>query len=462
MHALSIHALNKHFDDGSLTSEALVTTLLKRIQTIEPRLNSLADINHQALLEARRLDVERKTQGKRSLLHGIPIVVKDNIFTKDGLRTTANSRVFRHFYAPYDATLITHLKAAGAIILAKANCSEFAYFMSMGRMPSGYGSLNKQVKHPYNPVIDPLGSSTGSAVAVAAELAVASVGTETNGSLMSPAKQNSVVSLKPTLGQISRHGIIPITLRQDTAGPMAKTVEDAAILFQVMQGVDVKDMATTDINHKPYDLNTLYQPLKGLKIGVLRWKNHALSDEEQTILNAAETILKAQGVHIKAVQLTYDLVDNRLTMHPEFKRDFNHFLSQLGSNAPVTSLSALIKENQKTPALNLVYGQTDLIKAQGKDIRLKDPAYLAALLLQEKQLLPYLALFDDVDLLITTQITGYPAIAGLPSVIVPAKPLTDLTPHSVLFIGPRWSDDLILNCAYHYELATKHRIAPTF
>lgn len=464
MKEYSIRELYDLLNQGTLSSKSLVSMYLERIDTYDAKLNSLGDLNIDALQIAENLDEERQKKGPRSLLHGIPIVVKDNIFTHDSMRTTANSYVFNNFYAPYDATIVKKLKDAGAIILAKANCSEFAYFMSMGRMPSGFGSMYGQVKHPYNSKIDPLGSSTGSAVAVAANLIPASIGTETNGSLMSPAQQNSIVSIKPTVGLVSRHGIIPISRLQDTAGPMSRTVEDSAILLSVITGKDSHDEATIQASEKASDyLKAIQHPPKVNKIGMLRFENYPNDKEENQILEEAKKIFKMLDIEVIEINYTYDLPSNRETLQHEFKVEMNHFLHSLGVHAPVHSLKEIIDFNLTHYRRCLKYGQTDLIQSEMTDGRLKSNDYRKQKKALMKSIDHYLSLFVDheLDALITTKITGYPAIAGLPSLIIPAKPLITENPKSLLLIAPKWQEAVMLGLGHHYEQNTKHRVPPS-
>ncbi len=463
MKEYTIIELYELLNKGEFTSKQLVQMYIDRIQRHDGYLNSLADMNIEALHIAEVLDEERRQNGPRSYLHGIPVVVKDNIFTHDSMRTTVNSYAFKDFYAPFDATIVKKLKDAGAIILAKANCSEFAYFMSMGKMPSGYGSMFGQVKHPYNSNIDPLGSSTGSAVSVAANLIPVSIGTETNGSLMSPAQQNSVVSLKPTLGLVSRHGIVPISRLQDTAGPMSRTVEDSAIVMDIIYGKDDNDIATHRI---PDFSNSYYETLKNKpnikRIGLLRFDNYPNDSEEEKILSEAKELFKSLNIEITDIEFTYNLPSNRITLQHEFKHEINAFLSSLSAYTNMRTLKDIIDYNKQQSLRCLRYGQVDLIQSEMTDGRLKDQTYLSLRksLVQEVDM--FKSLFDkyQIDAMITTKISGYPAIAGIPSMIVPAKPLIDLSPKSLILLGKEWQEHTLFNLAYYYEHQTQHRVPP--
>jgi len=460
----SLLEINDQLESGKITSLELVKQSLNAIKNHNAYLNALGDVNHHAIFEAKALDLEQSLKGRRSKLHGVPILIKDNILTKGNMRTTLNARAFKNFYAPYDATIIKKLKAAGAIIIAKASLSEFAYYMSTTSMPSGYGSLFKQVVHPYDKTMDPLGSSTGSAVGVAAGYTPLSIGTETNGSLISPANANSIVTIKPTLGLVSRHGIFPVSTMQDTAGPMAQTVKDCAIGLDIIKGNDVHDVATNMIpEHKNNYLNACDQSIKGVKIGLLNYKSHEAKGEEKDLQLEAKRFLEAKGAIIKMMTHPYDLPDNTKTLSPEFKRDFNGFLQTISAVSPINSLSDLIHENFVNRRLNLKHGQGRFLEAQGSDIRLSDPSYIEAREKTDQSIDKFLKLYQthDVDCLMTTKITGYAPVGGLPVIGVPAKALKDKKPISMLFIGKHFSESLLFSIAHAYEQATQKRIPPT-
>ncbi len=456
-------SLKNALEAGEITSEDMVRFYLKRIETYDDNLNSLADLNADAILEAKRLDQMRKANKILGPMHGIPLVIKDNILSKDSMRTTANAEVFKDFFAPYDATIVKKLRESGAIILAKGNCSEFAYFMSMGKMPSGYGSMHGQVIHPYDKTLDPLGSSTGSAVSVAAGLSPISIGTETNGSLASPAQANSVVTIKPTLGLVSRYGIVPISRYQDTAGPMSLTVKDAALLLDVIKGKDQHDPYTDMIPKETCSyLNACDDPIKGMKIGILSFEKHEEAGEEKAILEEAQQIFEQQHITVETIKIPYDLPNNLITMIPEFKRDLNQFLSTVQGHTPINSLEELIAFNKEHPQKRLRYGQQHFQAAQMTDGRLKDPTYLKTKRAIKKSIDTFLKLFDQyhLDAIVTTKITGYAPMGGLPLISIPAKPLNDKKPCNLLFIGRTFSEQSLLPLAHRYEKQTKKRIQP--
>ena len=437
------------------SSEAQVKRTLKRIAQFDGYLNAMADINPHVLLEAQSI----KSQ-KHGPLTGVPIALKDNIFTTDGLRTTCNSQVFKSFHAPYEATIVRKLREAGALILGKTNCSEFAYFMAMGTMPSGFGSLHGQVKNPYDPTQDPLGSSTGSAVAVAAGLVPMAIGTETNGSLVSPAMRLGIVTLKPTLGSVSRHGIVPISSRQDTAGPMTETVRDTAVLFDTIKGYDPKDPLS--VEHPSLSVSTastLSNSIKGLRVALLSYEQAPYTKQEQAMLDETRMVLEQQGCETVAVSHKIDLISNLKTLAPEFKRDLNHFLAKLGPAAPVRSLTELIAFNRDHASLCLPYGQAIFHLSEGADYRLKDKTYLTARKKLDDAITAFLTIFSThrVDAIVTGRITGYAPIGGLPCLHVPGVSMPSSEPRGVLFIGKKWSEETLLRLGHHYEQSTKYR-----
>lgn len=449
------HEKNSKNETAETASEIQVKLSLKRIAQFDGYLNAFADVNPHVLLEAQTIQSQ-----KHGPLAGMPIAIKDNVFTTDGLRTTCNSQVFKFFHAPYEATIVKKLREAGALIVGKANCSEFAYFMAMGTMPSGFGSLHGQVKNPYDPAQDPLGSSTGSAVAVAAGLVPMAIGTETNGSLVSPAMRLGIVTLKPTLGSVSRHGIIPISSRQDTAGPMTETVHDAAVLFDAMKGYDEQDPLSVD--HPSLAVSTaktISNSIKGLRVAILDYEQAPYTKQEQAMLDEARNHLEQQGCETVSVSHKIDLISNLKTLAPEFKRDINHFLAKLGPAAPVKSLTELIAYNREHSALCLPYGQAIFHLSEGADMRLKNSRYLTARKQLDDAIEAFLAIFSthQVDAIVTGRITGYAPIGGLPCLHVPGVSMPNAEPRGVLFIGKKWSEEMLFRLGYHYEQATKHR-----
>jgi len=455
----SVETLSTMLNDQSITSSELVNHYWKQIKSMNPTLNAFIDLNHEAFLEARRLDQERKTKGPRSLFHGIPVVIKDNILTNDHMRTTVNSRVFKNYFASEDAFIVKCLRDAGAIILGKTTLSEFAYYMSKTTMPSGYGSLMGQTISAFDAALDPLGSSTGSAVAVSAGMAPIAIGTETNGSLMSPAKNNSLVSIKPTLGVVSRHGIFPISYNQDTAGPLSQTVRDSAHLLDVIKGYDASDSASTS---QPANYaSATKEPVDTMRIGVLNLSIAKTTDTHQTIKEEAMRVFEAEGVQCIEIDHTYDLPNNMHILSSEMKRDMNHFLHTL-SNAPVRSFDALTHANRTRYRHNLKHGQGLFYDALGRDMTLSDATYMDARLKTNDSIARFLNLFDthNLDAIITPYYHPYAAVGGLPSVSVPAKTIKDNAPESLLFVGRPFSEPALITLAYRYEQKTQHRETP--
>ncbi len=467
MKEYTIKQLAEGLDSGKWTSVDLVHMYLERIEAIDQNgleLNSIAQVNPDVYAIARQRDEERNSKGPRSILHGIPLVLKDNINTKDKQNTTAGSLALANFIAPYEAHIVTLLEQSGAIILGKANLSEFAYFMSFGDMPSGYGSRFGQVKSPYSEKIDPLGSSTGSAVAVAANLIPIAIGTETNGSLTAPAQNNSIVTIKPTLGLVSRTGIIPISHLQDTAGPLTRTVADAAILLEAIVGKDPADKATLLRKEKDYHFSKTYdQPIDQLTVGFLTFDNIAYEEEEIRIFKKAMQILEPKAKAIKQVHLEHPQMPNHKTLIYEFKADINHYFHTVQESSPISSLKELIEFNKKDPKRCLKYGQSIFEAAEETSGTLTEQEYVET----RKQLLEDANAFnrimeqEGIDVLVMNRRTSHAPIAGNPVAAVPAKALVDDIPRSLFFVAKNFDDQYCLQVAYQYEQATKYRIPPT-
>jgi len=450
-------------NNKSFTSVELVNLYLNQVKLYDSYLNAVSELNPDALKIAAELDQERLTKGPRSPLHGIPIFLKDNINTKDQMHTTANSLALSDLIAPYEATIANQLRNAGAVILGKTNLSEFAHFMSYS-MPSGYGSRNGQVINPYNKKLDPLGSSTGSAVAIAANMIPVAIGTETNGSLMAPAYYNSIVSIKPTLGLVSRYGIIPISGNQDTAGPMGKTVADCAILLDQIVGQDINDPSTLHDNHpREFYSKAIKKSVRGMSVGIVHFSNHSYKDEEKKVLLEAKNKLGKKGVFVIDIVIKSGSMNNLKSLLYEFKHDLNHYLKTVEGSTKMKSLQDIISFNQEDPEVRLKYGQTILIDSDKTSGQLDEPKYLSI----RKKLLKEANRFEDLmqklhlDALLSTRWSSYAPIAGNPSICVPGKPLIDLKPISVVFVGKKFDDATLISITHAYEQATKHRIPPT-
>jgi len=465
MKEFTLKELITGLETGKFTSKKLVDMYLERILKYDrsgPELNAIAEINPEVYEIAHILDQERSEGKIRSKLHGIPIVIKDNINTKDMMHTSASSIALENFYAPDDAYIIKKLKAAGVIILGKGNLSEFAYFMSFDNMPSGYGSRFGQVKSPYSKNIDPLGSSTGPAVAVAANLIPVSIGTETNGSLTAPAKNNSITTIKPSLGLVSRTGIIPISHHQDTAGPLGRTLEDCVYLLQEIYGFDEEDLYTYEIKNKTYDfVKALDKEIIGKKIGFVKFTNLDYDEEEVNIENEAKELFLKAGSKIIDIDIENKDMPNHITLIYDFKVDLNHYLAKYQPQG-IKTLKDLIAFNDQDSRNRLKYGQSIFTAAEKTSGALTEPEYY----LKRKEVLDkageYQKILEEnnLDVLISVKRTSHAPIYGNPVIAIPAKALKDDKPRSLFFIGKKYDDDKILSFANVYEKSTKKRLAP--
>jgi amidase len=471
----AIAELQAAMEAGELTSAELTRVFLRRIETYDrsgPRLNSVLEVSPDAGETAEGLDRERAGGRVRGVLHGVPVLLKDNIATADRLHTSAGSLALAECIAPRDAFLVARLRAAGTVILGKANMTEWANYMTTG-MPAGYSSRGGQVVNPYDPRLTPGGSSSGSAVAVAAALCTVAVGTETSGSILSPAHCNSVVGIKPTVGLISRDGIIPIAATQDTAGPFARTVEDAAILLSAMTGVDPRDRATrAGRPHAQRDYRSFLDAdgLAGVRIGVPRAVFFdGVDGRERPIVEEALRALAHLGATLvdpADIATAREAADFRSdVMLYEFKRDLNRYLRGLGASAAVRSLRDLIRFNESRPHDMLRYGQILLLAAhattgvrtsayarsRAEDIRLSRTDGIDPVLERER-----------LDALVFGGRSGAAigAKAGYPSVIVPAGYTSEGAPVGLTFLGRAWSEPVLLRLAHAFERATGHRRTP--
>ncbi|NIA27034.1 MAG: amidase [Desulfobulbaceae bacterium] len=482
----TIADLHDRMQRGELTAEQLVSSYLERIEAIDrngPQLNSIIEINPDALLTARSLDEEWQESGPRGPMHGIPVVLKANIGTADQMQTTAGSLALANHRPDTDAFLVSRLRDAGAIILGKANLSEWANFRS-SRSSSGWSSIGGQTKNPYDTARNPCGSSSGSAVSVAANLTVVAIGTETDGSVICPSGINGIVGIKPTLGLVSRSGIIPLAHSQDTAGPMARSVRDAAILLGAMTGIDAEDPVTQNGQEtvSDYTANLAADGLAGKRIGVIRSYHGAGSHAEvEAIFEAAIESLRAQGAEIvDSIEIDTTGVDDAesTVLYYEFKADLKHYLEQTG--APLSSLAEIIEfnENNKETVMPF-FGQERMLSSEEKG-PLTDEEYLAALETSKRvsqQGIDDVMAEHDLDALIapsngpawmTDHVNGdsfhvgsssYAAVSGYPNITVPAGFISGL-PVGVSFIGRPFSEKLLIEIAYAFEQATSIRQPP--
>jgi amidase len=472
---------------GALSSAELTRYYLDRIGAIDvrgPALNSIIEINPQAMEIAAALDAERTASGPRGPMHGIPVVLKANIDTADEMETTAGSLALQGHRPPADAFVVTKLREAGAVILAKANLSEWANFRSTNSS-SGWSSIGGQTKNPYGEGRNPCGSSSGSAVAVAASLASVAVGTETNGSIVCPSSVNGIVGIKPTLGLVSRSGIIPIAHSQDTAGPMGRTVRDAAILMNAMVGRDDADPLADAFPATTPDFTAglSVDALRGARIGVFRGHNGAGNDArvDQVLEDSIATLrsLGAEIVDPVEIDTAGMSAASREVLYHEFKADLNAYLERSG--APLKSLAEIIEFNNKHAATVMpFFGQERMLAAQERG-SLGSPEYLEALAdskriaqtgidnaLAEHELDALVAptrgpawMTDHVngDRSSGISSSSLAAVAGYASITVPAGDVLGL-PIGLSFIGGAFSDARLIQLAYAFEQAGYRRKPP--
>lgn len=477
----SIIDMQKAMDAGELSAVRLVQAYLDRIERYNPVVNAVLETNPDALDLARKLDEERRLTGSRGPLHGIPILLKDNIDTHDRMHTSAGSIALEHSIAPEDSFVAAKLREAGAILLGKTNMTEWANYMSE-RMPAGYSSRGGYVRNPFGPAeLYVGGSSSGSGAAIAAGMAAAAIGTETTGSIISPACQNSLVGLKPTVGLVSRSGIIPITFSQDTAGPMTRTAADAALLLGALTGADARDEATLGERRAYRDYTPFLTAggIQRMRIGIPRYYYEGLDPERLAIAEAAIEVMRGLGAEIvDPVHLPCERIDWRWdVLTYEFKPALNRYLSRLSPDVPVHSLEELIAFNEQHADRALRYGQSVLIHAGEKSGSLTEQAYLDGLrqndewarkqgidaVLREHRL-DALMFFGNEDLGDVAARAGYPVItvpggyaeAG----IIHEEDMTTRGPQGISFTGAAYSEPILIQLAYAYEQATRHRIAP--
>ncbi|MGH8290013.1 MAG: amidase [Steroidobacteraceae bacterium] len=468
-----------------ITSQALVADYRARIARVNPEIHAVIGLNPDAMAEARAADARRAASRTRGPLDGLPILVKDNIGIA-GLPTTAGSLALLKNIRPASSTVIRNLKRAGVVILGRANLSEWANIRSE-HSTSGWSAVGGLTRNPYMLDRSACGSSSGSAAAVAAGLAAAAIGTETDGSISCPASMNGLVGLKPTVGLVSRTGIVPISHTQDTAGPITRTVRDAAMLLTAMAGSDPADPATKDANAHRIDYTTALnaRALTGVRLGVARFLVKGFTPGTRAVFDRALAVLKAQGAVLIDVD-DYDMAklgkNEGVVLQTELKADLNSYLA--GSPPAVTSrtLAGLIAFDDSHPQEMTWFGQGFFVKAE-RTKGLADPAYVKA---HETNL--RLAGPDGIDRLLKehgvvalispTQNPAFvidlvngdsggggdsslPAIAGYPYITVPMGEVHGL-PVGLSFIGRKWSEARLLGLAYSYEQATHAWRPPTF
>ncbi|WEN16427.1 amidase [Rhodanobacter sp. AS-Z3] len=491
----SIAQLQQRMDAGTLDSQQLTTQLLKRIDQLDrsgPTLRAVIETNPDALALARQLDEARASDSKRGRLYGIPVLLKDNVDTGDHMLTTAGSLGLAGAPAPRDAGLVERLRNAGALILGKTNLSEWANFRS-SHASSGWSARGGQTRNPYVLDRNPCGSSAGSAAAVAAGLATVAIGSETDGSIICPASMNGIVGIKPTLGLVSRAGIVPISHSQDTAGPMARNVADAAALLSVIAGSDPRDPATAEADRHATDYSRFLDPngLKGKRIGVVRQFAGAEPNADR-VLDQSIAVMKAQGAiiidpvtvphlaELGAPQMTVLLYD--------FKHDINAYLATR-QGLGVKTLADLIAFNRAHASEEMPWFGQELFEQAEQKGPLSDKAYTEALAkakrlsgpqgidaaLKAQHLDALLApswgpAFMTDPLLGDHIVSGDPtvggasqpaAVAGYPSMTVPAGFAHGL-PVGIVLFGAKWSEPTLITIAYGFEQHARAWQAPQF
>ncbi len=484
-----ISQIQQGYKNKSFTIKELVQAYLARIETLDkkgPALHSVIQINPEAIKIAEQLDIEMQEGKVRGPLHGIPVLLKDNIDTHDSMVTTAGSRALMKSYPLKDSYIAKQLRAAGAVIIGKANLSEWANFRGQ-LSTSGWSGLGGQTKNPYVLSRNPCGSSSGSAVAVSANLTMLAIGTETDGSIVCPSHMNGIVGIKPTVGLVSRSGVVPISYTQDTPGPMARTVRDAAICLGVLTGVDSSDRKTIAGNGKYYRDYTQFlkaDGIKGKRIGYYKGYS-GINFKVDTVMAEAIIFLKSRGATIveldkipseKADQASFEV------MLYEYKDGLNNYLKSLGPDSHIKSIEDLIKFNKADTVELKYFNQKYLELAQKKgDLNSKD--YLKALAEMTKDTRDngIDKLMDEHKLDAIVVPTGSPAWktdlvngdsygfgssslaaeAGYPSITVPMG-FVDALPVGISFFGRAWSEPVLLEIAYAYENGTKHRKPPRF
>jgi len=476
---------------GKVTARQLVRLYLRRIRAFDrdgPRLNSIMEMNPDAEAIAEDLDAELKSKGPRGPLHGIPVLLKDNIATRDKMQTSAGSLALAGSPASRDAHLVSKLRAGGAVILGKTNLSEWANIRSL-RSTSGWSARGGLTLNPYALDRNTSGSSSGSASAIAACLAAVAIGTETDGSITSPASMMSLVGIKPTVGLVSRAGIIPIAHSQDTAGPMARSVADAAALLTAIAGSDTRDPATLDADARKTDYTRHLDrdSLKGKRLGVVRGQFQSPNDLVSAVVDAQLQVLKAQGatlVDVPEVPNSSKYGDTELAvLLYELKADLAAYLADYAPDAGVKTLADIIAFNERHREREMPYfGQEHFINAQAKG-GLETREYLDALannhrysrtegidkVLAEHRLdalvaptggLAWLTDFIKGDAE-SGSFTSQAAVAGYPHVTVPAGFVRGL-PCGMSFVGAAWSEASLIAMAFAYEQASRQRRPPTY
>jgi amidase len=481
--------LQRAMAEGRLTAERITTLYLERIDAVDrggPTLRAVIETDPDAVANARRLDEERRAGRVRGPLHGVPVLLKDNVSTHDRTTTTAGSLALEGVVSPRDAFLVSRLRAAGAVLLGKANLSEWANFRS-NSSSSGWSARGGQCRNPYALDRNPCGSSSGSGVAASANLAAFAIGTETNGSIVCPSSANGIVGLKPTVGLVSRAGIVPIAHSQDTAGPMTRTVTDAALVLEAIRGVDPDDEATAAAGpHLANGYAELLRPdgARGARIGVAR-DYLGFDARVDELFESALAALREAGAELVdpvaiATRREMSAPSFQVLLY-EFKADLEAYLRGLGEAAPVRSLADVIAFNEAHRDREMPYFGQELFEQAQEKGSLQEEEYLKALEQARR-----LARDEGIDATMSQHRldaivapTGGPAwlidlvngdsfgggsssaaaIAGYPNLTVPMGAVRGL-PVGISFFGRAWSEPVLLRIAYAFEQSTRHRRSP--
>jgi amidase len=486
---MTIADLRKGYRDGRYTVTEVVNTYIDRIMAIDmsgPELNSIIVINPDALDIAAKLDSEMVAGKIRGPLHGIPVILKDNIDTHDSMPTTAGATALRNSFPDADSYVAKKLREAGAVIIAKSNLSEWANFRAMVSS-SGWSGVGGQTKNPYVLDRNPCGSSSGSGVAVSANLCMIAIGTETNGSIVCPSNNNGIVGIKPTVGLISRSGIIPISFTQDTPGPMGRTVEDVALALGALTGIDSDDSKTLASEGKSYtDYSQFLKKdgVKGKRIGLLK-KAMGFSDKVDTLMNETVRYLKSNGAEVIEIEFpkgeNYDDASFQVMLY-EFRDGLNKYLSGNSKGAAVKNIAELIEFN-KSDTTELRFFDQKLLEMAEKKGDLKTEEYKKALALMLKAtredgidkvmklnkldaiMAPTGSPAWKTDLVLGDHFVGgsssLAAISGYPAITVPMGFIEGL-PVGVTFFGMAWGEPTLIEIAYSYEQGTRHRKTPEY
>jgi amidase len=486
---LTIDQIQSSFASGRVTAQSLTYSYLERIRALDAKtVNAVIEVNPEALAMAAALDTERKAKGPRGPMHGVPVLIKDNIDTADKMMTTAGSLSLDGSIAAQDSAVAARLRQAGAVILGKTNLSEWANFRSNHSI-SGWSGRGGQTRNPFALDRNPSGSSAGTGAGISANFAAVGVGTETDGSIVSPSSCNGLVGIKPTIGLIARSGIIPISHTQDTAGPMTRTVRDAAILLSALAGPDARDPASaTAAAHIEADYAKFLDAggLRGARLGIAR-KFFGQSPLGDRIIEEAIAVLKQGGAviidpadlpsHGKIGDAEFEV------LLCEFKYGLNKYLQTTASTNQVRTLTDLIAFNKANASRELSYFEQDVLETADKKGPLTDKAYLDALekcrklsrdegidaALQQNKLDAIVAMTNGPACYIDTVNRDYDtggcsqpaAVAGYPHITVPAGYARGL-PVGISFFGSAWSEPSLIRFAYAFEQATKVRKAPVF